>query len=216
MAKVIRRAKLGGRGNLGNPGGNRFVDGVNCFVMAAFAPNLFAYNAFGEWARLLSADHTSLTFNHMPGARLRTGLFKMSDPEESYQVVININYIEFTSFVATQILEKFSTGNMRASTSGSTNGSTGTAVTESYGFTGVRAMQIFDSHCIDNWDLSYALDLDLDLDLALALALGRGEAIHIASPDYSQLEQYLYFSAEYDLPGGIGPLKHGVKGYTWH
>ncbi len=203
----FRRLRVGVRGNIGDTADAAdFFGKVNYFVLFELAPNLFTYDAFGERARPVGMDHLSLTFNHIPGARLRAGLFKMPGPEESYQGVINIHYNEFTFFTATQVLERFVTGNQRTSPSAGTNGAIGIPTSTAYGFNAARdwGLQVFDSFRQGPWDLSYAA------------TLGRGEDIHTASPDFDQLERYLYLSAEHDLPGGKGPFKHGVKGYAWH
>ena len=118
----FRRLRVGVRGNVGDTAdASDFFGKVNYFILFELAPNLFTYDPFGERARPIGMDHLSLTFNHIPGARLRAGLFKMPGPEESYQGVINIHYNEFTFFTATQVLERFVTGNQRSSPSAGTN-----------------------------------------------------------------------------------------------
>lgn len=202
----FRRFRAGVRGRLATDRPESFWSKTNYFVLTELAPNLLTYDAFGDRARAIAPDHFSITFNHIPGARLRTGLFKIPGPEESYQGVINIDYIEFTGFTATQVLERFATGNIRQSVSGGTNGATGIPVDKGYGFNGVRdwAVQLFDAFHSGPWEYSYAV------------TLGRGDDIHTVSVDHHQVERYLYLSAEYDIPGGKGPRKNGIKTYVWH
>ncbi len=202
----FRRLRFGMRGHLGAPSAQGLAPDMNYFVLLEAAPNLLTYEPFGERSRALAPDHFSITFNQLPGARIRAGLFKMPGPEESYQGVINIDYIEFTTFVATQVLERFAEGNTRQSPSAGSNFTRGTPTSTAYGFNGVRdwALQVFDQFQQGPWSLSYAL------------ALGRGEDIHTLDPEFHQWERYLYLSTEHDLPGGKGPKKHGLKAYTWH
>ncbi|MCK5664668.1 MAG: hypothetical protein KAI17_14350, partial [Thiotrichaceae bacterium] len=56
----------------------------------------------------------------------------------------------------------------------------------------------------NQWDLSYAV------------MLGRGEAIQEKNTTNDNHELYLYTSAEYDLSGGRGPGKNGLKFYGWY
>ena len=53
------------------PGGERFVDDINYFVLAETAPNLITYEPFGDRDHWVAPDHFTLTFNHIPGARIR-------------------------------------------------------------------------------------------------------------------------------------------------
>jgi hypothetical protein len=82
----------------------------------------------------------------------------------------------------------------------------GTATNTAYGVNAGRdwGIQLFDSFIPDEWDLTYAL------------MLGRGEAIQEKNSADDNIELYLYASAEYDLPGGLGADKHGVKFYGWY
>ena len=201
----FRRARAGVRGNFTGMFQNDFTSKMNYFVLAEFAPNLLTYEFLGSRERVLAPDHFSLTANHIDGARLRFGLFKPPGLEETYQGIVAQDYIEFTDFAAREMLERFATGNTRASISGGTNGSIGVSVNKSQGFNGARdwGIQVFDSFKDENWDLTYSL------------MLGRGAGIHEKNRSQDPLEQYYYFSAEKNLPGGVGPWKHGIKTYIW-
>ena len=201
----FRRAKVGIRGNFGGFMQNSFTRKMNYFVLAELAPNLLTYDFLGSREQLVAADHLSLTANHIPGARLRFGLFKTPGLEETYQGIIAQDYIQFTDFAAREVLERFATGNTRASPSAGTNQTIGTPVKESEGFNGVRdwGTQVFDSFKLKDWDYSYAF------------MLGRGSGIHESGRAQKKLEQYYYLSAEKNLQGGKGPWKHGMKYYAW-
>jgi hypothetical protein len=121
------------------------------------------------------------------------------------QAIHTFDYIEFTDFIAREVLERFVDGAARPV--GSPFSPTlGVPENEAYGFNGVRdwGIQVFDSFRRGKWDLSYAV------------MVGRGEGIHESSDSDGNKELYLYGSAEYNLPGGRGPRKNGVKLYAWH
>lgn len=201
----FRRARAGVRGNFTGSMHNTFTEKMNYFILYEFAPNLLTYSFPGERERKAAADHLSLTFNHIEGARIRIGLFKTPGYEELYQGIVTQDYIEFTDFTARELLERFATGNRRATPSGGTNGTIGTATNVSRGFNGARdwGIMVFDSFKQDDWDLSYSF------------MLGRGAGIHESDRAQDPLEKYYYLSAEKDLPGGKGPWKYGIKYYTW-
>jgi len=192
----VRRARLGMRGKFGKK--------TNYFVFGEVASNGLTYDPFGDRARLVALDHASITFNHLPGARIRAGLFKNPGSEESFQGIATFDYIDFTDFTGREILERFVTG-VRGPAA-SAQGNIGTPTSTGYGFNGARdwGIQMFDSFRKGKWDLSYAIKV------------GRGESISSTDDNKFNPETYLYGSAEYALPGGKGPRKNGVKLYAWH
>ncbi len=193
----FRRARFGVRG--------RLTDKINYFTLFEVAPNLLTYDPFGERARTVALDHLSMTFNYIKGARVRVGLFKTPGPEESFNAIHTMTYIEFTDFVARETLERFVTGAAKPAGSPLSPG-LGTPTSVAYGFNGVRdwGIQVFDSFKKGKWDLSYAV------------MIGRGEGIHESSDTDNNNDVYLYTSAEYDLPGGRGPFKNGIKYYSFY
>ena len=205
----LRRARLGVRGRFSGPLKNSFTSKINYFFMLALDDGLFNQNQFSTDSSPVSLDHASLTFNHIPGARVRVGLFKNPVSEEVFQGVATIDFIQFTSFNATQVLENFYSGNGNAVGSSAANSTAiGTAQKSAYGFNAERdwGIQIFDSFKVANksWDLSYAIKV------------GRGEAIGRGNDSNGDNELYLYASAEKNLKGGRGPRKNGIKYYAWH
>jgi hypothetical protein len=195
----VKRARFGMRGKLG--------DEFNYFVFGEVAPNNMTYDPFGDRARAVALDHFSITANQIPGARVRAGLFKNPGSEESFQGIATFDYIDFTDFTAREILERFVTGVTAPAAPGfaGAQANVGTPVSKAYGFSAARdwGVQLFDSFKKDQWDLSYAVKV------------GRGEAISTTDDNEFHPELYLYASAEYDLPGGRGPRKNGVKLYAW-
>jgi len=205
----LRRARLGSRGTFTGGFANSFTAKMNYFFLLALDDGLFNQDQFTTDRDPVTLDHASLTFNHIPGARVRVGLFKNPISEEIYQAVNTIDFIEFSSFGRTQVLENFYSGN--ATPVGSVGGTTpaiGTPQRGAYGFSAARdwGIQVFDSFKVANksWDLSYAIKV------------GRGEAISRGNDSDNNNELYLYASAEKNLPGGRGPRKNGVKFYAWH
>jgi hypothetical protein len=201
----LRRAKFGVRGIFTGAMRNRFSAKMNYFTLVEVAPNLMTYDPFGERARNIALDHFSLTFNHIPGARVRTGLFKTPGPEEALQGVHTLDYIEFTDFTGREVLERFVTGAEKPAGSPSSP-SMGEPANTAYGINAARdwGIQMFDAFNSKQWDLTYAV------------MLGRGEAIQEKNTTDDNLELYLYSSAEYDLAGGLGPAKNGLKFYGWY
>ncbi|MDT8404711.1 porin [Sulfuriflexus sp.] len=207
----MRRARLGVRGRLSGPLKNSFTAKINYFGMLALDDGLFNQNQFDTDRRPVSLDHASLTFNHIPGARVRVGLFKNPSSEEIFQGVNTIDFIEFSTFGATQVLENFYSGNTTLignNPAPAAGNAIGTPQRSAYGFSAARdwGIQVFDSFKVANksWDLSYAVKV------------GRGESISRGSDSDNNKELYLYASAEKLLPGGRGPKKNGVKMYAWH
>ncbi len=200
----VRRARFGVRGRFTHKPTGSFASKINYFTLFETATNLLTYDPFGDRARTVALDHISMTFNHIKGARVRVGLFKTPGPEESFNAIHTLNYIEFTDFIAREQLERFVSGASRPAGS-PLSPALGTPTNTAYGFNGVRdwGVQVFDSFKTGNWDLSYAA------------MLGRGEGIHETSDSDGNEDLYLYLSAEYNLPGGRGPYKHGIKYYAW-
>lgn len=201
----VRRARFGVRGVFTGALRNRFTAKMNYFTLFETAPNLLTYDPFGERARIIALDHLSVTFNHLPGARIRAGLFKTPGPEESLQGVHTLDYNEFTDFIAREQLERFMTGAAQPAASPASP-VLGMPQNRAYGTNAVRdwGVQVFDSFREEDWDLSYAV------------MLGRGEGIHETRTTNDEPELYLYGSAEHRLPGGWGMHTHGVKLYGWY
>jgi hypothetical protein len=93
----INRARIGVRGQ-GFP-----LDGkVNYFFLAEFGNNAITEPGH-DFAKITDA---SITLNHIPGARVRVGLFKTPGSEEIYQGIALFDYIEFTNYTNQQLLER--------------------------------------------------------------------------------------------------------------
>ncbi|VFM98008.1 MAG: hypothetical protein BECKG1743D_GA0114223_105366 [Candidatus Kentron sp. G] len=141
-----RRLRFGARGRFSGLLENSFTSKMNYFVFAEAASSLMTHDPLGERERFLALDHASLTFNHIPGARIRVGLFQTPGPEETFQAVHTQDYIEFTDFIAREKLERFTDGAAQPAASPDSP-SLGVAQNTAYGFNAERGwgIQVFDS-----------------------------------------------------------------------
>src|SRR5690606_18006915 len=142
---------------------------------------------------------------YVPGVRIRVGLMKKPGPEELYQGLDAINYIWPTDFIARVQLERF----VRTNTKGTRpipGQSDGTASFAGYDSDIGRdwGIQFFDAFKRGKWTHTYAV------------MIGQGSGVHDLNDYNSEKDLNLYFSSEHDLPGGMGPNKHGVKFYAYH
>ncbi len=196
---VLDNLTLGARGNL--------VSGrINYFLAANLGENNTTYRPFNTSREDLAAlTDASVTFSYFPGARIRAGLFKKPGPEETMQGVEAQDYIFPTDFVARVQQERFIHGNAQTGAAVPGQGYAGNISAYGYDFDAGRdwGVQVFDAFKRDKWIYSYAV------------MLANGNGIR-QGDNNGDKDVNLYFSAEYDLPGGKGPLKHGVKYYGYH
>ncbi len=93
------RARIAVRGTV-TPISNQ----IDYFIMAEFGNNGYTYSNGSYTPRLTDA---SVTFNEIPGMRVRVGLFKTPGPEEVLQGIPDFDYINFTNVSAQLILNQF-------------------------------------------------------------------------------------------------------------
>lgn len=209
----LRRARLGLRGRLpliGMDGHKGYSKNINYFILTEWGNNLITYRPFGDRHELVSLTDLSVTLNYIPGARIRIGLFKTPGPEELFQAIHVYDYIEFTDFVAREILERFVTGNLAPAPKGgrpTAFTTQGTPVNEGYGFNAGRdwGLQLFDRFKQGSWSLSYAA------------MIGNGDSISVSNLRFdNNLDYTFYLSSAYALTGGKGIFKHEIKTYAWY
>jgi hypothetical protein len=186
----IRRARIGVRGQ-----GFPLDPKVNYFFLVEYGSNGITWpNGGGGAAKI---DHASVTLNHIPGARVRVGLFKTPMSEEVYQGIHVFDYVNFTNFGFQQLLERFFDGDGSDAPGGGNanlpNGPIG-AVRD-------QGVQVFDTFKTGAWDTSYAL------------MVGNGNGISRGDHD-SNLDKYVYFSTE-KVYAGRGPRVQSLKLYAW-
>ena len=193
----VNRARVGVRGT-----GLPIDSKVNYFVLLEMGNNGITEPG-DNFAKLTDA---SITLNHLPGARVRAGLFKYPGAEEGLQAIHVFDWINFTDVSNQLLLERFPNQNYTANIPPQPIPPT----TDLQGFDGsVGAfrdvgIQVFDSFRIGNdrsWDLSYAL------------MIGNGNGLNF-SDNNSKKDIYAYLSAE-KVFGGKGPFRNGMKFFGW-
>lgn len=186
--------------------GNLLPGRINYFVLANAGQNNATYNPLDtSRARLVSLTDATVTFSYIPGVRVRAGLMKKPGPEEIYQAIDTMDYIWPTDFIQRVQMERFVRTNAKG-TAGIAGQSDGTASFKGYDSDAGRdwGVQFFDAFKQGKWTHTYAA------------MVGNGSGIHDWSDYNGKKDLNLYFSSEYDLPGGKGPKKHGVKLYGYH
>ncbi|MGB5305408.1 MAG: phosphate-selective porin O and P [Gammaproteobacteria bacterium] len=194
----VNRARIGVRGS------NFPLDSkTNYFLLLEMGNN--GITAPGDsFAKVTDA---SVTFSHIPGARIRAGLFKYPGAEEGLQAIHVFDYINFTKVTNELLLERFPNKQYTPDippqplpTTTDLNG-----FEESVGAFRDVGIQVFDSFMVGpnkDWDLSYAL------------MIGNGNGLNFSDTN-SNKDYNLYVSAE-KVYGGAGPRREGMKFWAWH
>ncbi|MBE9559806.1 MAG: phosphate-selective porin O and P [Proteobacteria bacterium] len=194
----VNRARIGVRGT-GFPLDNK----VNYFFLAEFGNN--GITAPGD--RNVRITDASITLNHIPGARVRAGLFKTPGAEEGLQAIHVFDYINFTTVTNQLLLERFpnSNGSYDAAINNAPIGlpsPTGIgAFDSSVGAFRDTGIQVFDTFKVDNWEHSYAV------------MYGNGNGLNFGNGD-GHYDTYLYWSSELVF-GGKGGRRQGLKMFAW-
>lgn len=190
----VNRARIGVRGT-----GLPLDSNVNYFVLAEFGNNGIT-NPGDRNVRLTDA---SITLNHIPGARIRAGLFKTPGAEEGLQAIHVFDYINFTTVTNQLLLERFPnktyTPNVPGTTLPATSGIGG--FDSSVGAFRDTGIQVFDTFKVDKWEHSYAV------------MFGNGNGLNFGNGD-GDYDTYLYWSSELVF-GGKGGRRQGLKIFAW-
>ncbi len=193
----INRARIGVRGT-----GMPLDSKVNYFLLVELGNNGITTND-DSFAKMTDA---SITLNHVPGARLRAGLFKYPGSEEGLAAIHVFDWINFTDVSNQMLLERFPNQNYTPNIPAQSL----PPGTDLWGFDrGVGAyrdvgIQVFDSFKVGagkGWDLSYAV------------MVGNGNGLNFGDNN-DKKDFYAYFSAE-KLLGGKGPFRNGMKFLGW-
>jgi len=190
----VNRARIGVRGQ-----GFPLDANVNYFILAEFGTNAITNSSSG-------AGHitdASITLNNIPGARIRTGLFKYPGAEEGMQAIHVFDYINFTTVSNQLLLERFPsktyTSNIPATTLPNQTGMNG--FDKPVGAFRDVGVQVFDTFKVNDWEHSYAV------------MLGNGEGLNMGDTD-DNMDTYLYWSSELVF-GGKGTRREGLKLFAW-
>lgn len=195
----LQNLMLGARGNL-IPGR------INYFLTANAGENTANYSPYKTTREhLVSLTDASISFHYIPGVRVRAGLLRKPGPEELYQGLEATDYVFLTDFAQRVQIERFIKGNAKNTSAIPGQGYAGNVARNGYDADVGRdwGVQLFDSFSRDKWTHTYSV------------MIGNGNGIH-QSDNNSDKDLNLYISSEHDLPGGKGPLKHGLKLYGYH
>jgi hypothetical protein len=178
------RARLGARGKL--------TDKINYFALIEAGKNPLT----AQRGVILST--LSLTFNHLPGARIRAGLFRLPTDEEAMVAVHNAYpYTYFSSAVQNLLVEQpvryTSTATPTLSNAQATSGCN---CFHDWG------VQVYDWFNRGKWEFSYA-----------AMLSNGGEIENLADQD-SNKDLTLRLQASHVF-GGKGPQRQDVSVYLW-
>jgi len=193
----VSRARIGVRG-VAMP----IDDKVNYFVLAEGGNNGIT-QVDGSSVKFTDA---SITLNHIPGARIRTGLFKYPGAEEGLQAIHTFDYINFTEVSNQLLLERFPNKVWTANVAPCDPTITATCNLNQFdrpvgAFRDV-GVQVFDAFNFGNFELSYAA------------MLGNGNGLAF-SDNNNEKDVYLYLSGEWLFGGGQGPWREGLKFFAW-
>lgn len=204
----VNRARIGVRGT-----GFPLDSKVNYFILAEFGNNGITYGDDGK-----HLTDASITLNHIPGARIRAGLFKTPGAEEGLQAIHVFDYINFTTVTNQLLLERFpnstcdgaspSAGPCVQTTTDLNNAASPTPdadmnqFSRSVGAFRDVGIQVFDTFKAGTWENSYAI------------MYGNGNGLNYGDND-SNKDLYLYLSTE-NVFGGKGGRREGLKMFAWH
>nr|WP_320048590.1 hypothetical protein [uncultured Desulfuromonas sp.] len=138
---------------------------------------------------------SSLTFNYIPGARIRIGMFKTPAVEESLGFVPPCNYINLTNMTNMLMQERFFDA----------DGSDPQDVNQP-GVAGCcrdMGLMVFDSFSFQPWELTYAV------------MLANGHGLNLQD-DNDNPDVYLYLAAERLRGEGKGVQRQGWKVFAWY
>ncbi len=181
----IMRAGVGGRGKLS--------DEINYFFGMDAGRNGTTY-----YSDVMLTD-ASLTFNFIPGARVRAGLIKLPTSEEALQAVnVSAPYIYNSNAVLYMLV------GLPVVSSGAVNPTGASSAQLSGGFSGYRdwGVQVYDWITRGQWEYSYAA------------MVSNGHAIDTPRDNDGRKDLTLRFQASY-LLGGMGPNREDFSAYIW-
>lgn len=181
----VLRAGLGARGKLN--------DQVNYFVALDAGQNGSTYY------RDVVLTDASLTFNFIPGARVRAGLFKLPTSEEALLAVnMSSPYVYNSNTVLYMLV------GLPVQSAGAVNPGGASSAILSSGFSGYRdwGVQVYDWFSRGQWEYSYA-----------AMVSNGGAIDHPLDAD-SRKDLTLRFQTSY-LLGGQGPNREDISAFVW-
>lgn len=181
----IFRARIGARGWF-----NGADSKINYVILGEFAGNGLT-NAHGDTAQLSDA---SITLNHLKGARIRVGQFKVPGFEEGQTAGFFNNYVNYTTVGHKLMLERYFDED---------GTDTSHANKANHGVNGFRdiGIQVFDSFQRDSWEHSYAV------------MVGNGNGLSRSDND-DKRDLHFYWSSEKIMGKGM-VNRPGLKLFAW-
>lgn len=182
------RARLGARGNI-LPGK------INYFLLAEAGKN-----AITSQRDVMMTD-ASITFNYIPGARIRVGLFKLPTSEEALVAVhMAYPYVYFSNAATNLLVENQVRSTGAVSLTGASNGNT---VSAGSGFRD-WGVQVYDWLNKGPWEFSYAL------------MVSNGNEIEELSDDDGNKDITGRLQASYVFDKSKGPNREDASVWLWH
>lgn len=188
----FNRARLGVRGAIN--------DKINYFLLAELGDNGLTREddvVLSDW---------SVTFNHLPRARIRVGQFKLPLGEEALQAVQVMDYVNFTSVTDGLLLERRVRPNAPAAgrSFNVAPGLNAARVVDSVGGFRDIGVQVFDWwQGAGQWEYAYAV------------MASQGDGINIIGDDYGKWDVSGRLQAAYVF-GGKGPRRQDAVMYAWY
>ena len=169
---------------------------IDYFIMAEFGNNGYTYGSGSYTPRLTDA---SVTFNEIPGMRVRVGLFKTPGPEEVLQGIPDFNYINFTNVSAQLIQNQFI-----STASPVTAAGPGAYFVQSAPITAGRdqGVQLFDWFNNGPWQFAYAA------------MIGNGAPLY-ANAQSNSPSYYGRLQESYIFNHSKGPHQAGITAWVW-
>ncbi|HQT00126.1 MAG TPA: porin [Thiobacillus sp.] len=184
----FNRARLGVRGNL-IPGK------INYFLLADAGRNALTIE------RDVVLTDASVTFNYIPGARIRVGQFKLPTSEEALVAVhVAYPYVYYSNAATSLLIERHvrSTGAVNA-----TGASSGEFVSAGSGFRDI-GVQVYDWFNQGPWEFSYAL------------MISNGNETEELSDDDGNKDVTGRLQASYIFNKSKGPNREDASVWLWH
>ncbi len=192
----IMRARIAVRGTV-LPISNK----IDYFIMAEFGNNGATQVPGGSVVRLTDA---SVTFNQIPGARVRVGLFKAPGAEEMMMGIPAMDYVNFTTVTQQLLFNEFTNGNVYTNAAAKLTGGAGgyeANVAENDVERDI-GVQVFDWFNNGPWQFTYAG------------MVGNGAPIN-GTQTASQPSYYARVQESYIFHHSKGPHQAGVTAWLW-
>lgn len=149
----------------------------------------------------------SVTIKHIPGMKIRVGMFKTPGSEEGLQAVFVSPYIEFTNFSFQQLLER----QIKSVGSELPANKSGGAATDHYNGDPSGPIAAFRDTGLQLFD---TFKFGKHIEASYAYMIGNGSGISMSS-SLENKTHYAYTSLEYLFHKGRGYFTESIKAFAW-